>query len=121
MALPGRKILNIAFGLIVGGFALYALFPRFQNDFSCESSAPANAAQSAGLADARARKAALCPGSRRGCKFVIGEDPDGSFRVSLYFVATDFFEGCTFKDQDSEVFVYGRDGKLVRIEGAPYG
>jgi hypothetical protein len=31
-------------------------------------------------------------------------DPDGLVRVSLYFVEANFFDGCIFKAQDSEVF-----------------
>jgi hypothetical protein len=116
-----RKILNVVFGLLVASFALYALFPRFRNDFSCDSSLPTNSAQSAALADARSRRVTLCSGSQRHCKFVVSQDSDGWLRFSLYFVEANFFEGCIFKDQDSEVFVYTRAGEFVRIEGAPYG
>jgi hypothetical protein len=98
-----RKILDVVFGLLVASFAVYALFPRFRNDLSCDNSLPTNSAQSAALADARSRKAMVCSGSQRRCKFVVDRDPDGSLRISLYFVETDFFAGCTFKDQDSEV------------------
>lgn len=115
-----RKILDLLFGLFIASFALYALFPRFHNDFSCDNSVPTNSAQSAALADARSRKSMVCSGSQTRCKFVIGEDPDGSFRISLYFVATDFFAGCTFKDQDSDVFVYSRDGGFVRVTEPPF-
>ena len=116
-----RRILDVVFGLLVASIASYILFPRFRNDSSCDSSVPKNSAQSAALADARSRKAVVCPDSQRRCQFVIDEDPDGSLRISLYFVRTDFFEGCTFEHQDSEVFVYSREGEFVRIEGAPYG
>jgi hypothetical protein len=115
-----RKILDVVFGMLVASLALGALFPRFRNDFSCGNSVPTNPAQSAALADALSRKAKSCSGSQRRCKFSIDEDPDGSFRISLYFVETNFFEGCVFKDQDSDVFVYRRDGEFVRVEGSPY-
>lgn len=116
-----RKILDVLFGLFIACFALYGLFPRFHNDSSCDNSVPANSAQSAALADARLRKTRVCSGSQTRCQFVIGEEPDGSFRISLYFVETDFFAGCTFKDQDSDVFVYSRDGGFVRITEPPFG
>jgi hypothetical protein len=114
------KILNVAVGLTIVGIVLYALFPRFRNDWSCESSVPLNSAQSTGLDDARSRKANVCSDSQHHCKFSILADPDGTFRVSIYFVEMDFFEGCVSKGQDIEVFVYSRDGKFVRTEGAPY-
>jgi hypothetical protein len=116
-----RKVLDILFGLFIGSFALYALFPRFHNDFSCDNSVPTNSAQSAALADARSRKTMVCSSSQRRCKFAIDDERDGLLRISLYFVETDFFAGCTFKDQDSDVFVYTRDGRFVRIEEPPYG
>jgi hypothetical protein len=81
---------------------------------------PADSAQSAALADARARKALICPGSQKRCKFVLEEDPDGLLRIDVYLVETDFFEGCVFKHQDLDVFVYSRAGKLVRVDEAPY-
>lgn len=115
-----RKILDVVFGLLAASFAAYVLFPRFRNNFSCDNSVPTNSAQSAALADARSRKAPICSGSQRRCKFVIDEDPEGSIRVSLYFVETNFFDGCTFKGQDSDVFLYSREGKFVRIEASPY-
>ena len=115
-----RKILNVAVGLVVVGIVLYALFPRFGNDLSCDSSVPLNSAQSAGLADARLRKASICADSQHHCMFGIYADPDGTFRVSVYFVERDFFEGCVSKGQDIEVFVYSRDGEFVGTEEAPY-
>lgn len=115
-----RKILDIAFGLMVASICVYLLFPRFQNDWSCENSVPENSAQSAGLNDARARKADLCSEVQR-CMFGIYADADGTFRVSLYFVESDFFEGCVSRGQDSEVFVYSPEGEFLRIEEAPYG
>jgi hypothetical protein len=115
-----RKILNVAFGLIVVGIVLYALFPRFRNDLSCDSSVPLNSAQSMGLDDARSRKASICSDSQLHCKFGIYADPDGTFRVSVYFVEKGFFEGCVSKGQDEEVFVYSSEGKFVGKEGAPY-
>ena len=116
-----RKVLNGVFGLSLVSFAVYALFPRLRNDLSCDNPLPTNSAQSAALADARSRKAATCSGSQRRCKFEVDQGPDGSLRISLYFVETDFFDGCIFKDQDSEVFVYSRAGAFVRIDGAPFG
>jgi hypothetical protein len=115
-----RKILNVTVGLIIVGIVLYALFPRFRNDWSCDSSVPLNSAQSTGLDDARSRKANICSDSQHHCMFGIDADSDGTFRVSVYFVETDFFEGCVSKGQDEEVFVYSRDGKFVGTEGAPY-
>jgi hypothetical protein len=115
-----RKILNVAFGLMVIIIFLYALFPRFRNDWSCESSVPLNPAQSIGLDDARARRASICSDSRHHCKFAIDADPDGTFRVSVYFFETDFFEGCISRGQDIQVLVYSRDGKFVGTEEAPY-
>jgi hypothetical protein len=53
--------------------------------------------------------------------FGIYADADGTFRVSLYFVESDFFEGCVSRGQDSEVFVYSPEGEFLRIEEAPYG
>jgi hypothetical protein len=115
-----RKSLNVVVGLIVVGIVLYALFPRFRNDWSCDSSVPLNSAQSKGLDDARARKANICSDLPQHCKYGIRADPDGTFRVSIYFVERDFFEGCVSKGQDLEVFVYDREGKYVGTEGAPY-
>ena len=114
-----RKILNVAFGLIVVGVFSYALFPRFRNDWSCDSSVPLNAAQSIALDDARLRKASICSDSQHHCKFGIYADADGTFRVSVSFVETDFFEGCVSKGQDRQVLIYSRDGKFVGTE-EPY-
>ena len=115
-----RKVLNIAFVLLAASFAIYGLFPRFENDFSCDSSVPKNAAQATALADARSRKTRACSSSQRLCKFLISDEPDGFVRVSLYYVESSFFDGCVFKEQDLEVFAYSREGKFARIEGAPY-
>jgi hypothetical protein len=115
-----RKALAIAIGLFVTTFALYALFPRFRNGFSCNSSVPSNSAEAAGLEDARFRKANVCSRSKQLCQFGIYADIDGTFRVSLYFVETDFFEGCVQQEQDLEVFVYSREGTFLRTEEAPY-
>lgn len=120
-----RKILDRCFGLIVAGLAAYGLlnafFPRFHNDWSCESSKPETAAQIAGFADARSQKAASCTASQKRCQFLIHDNFDGTFRVSLNFVREDFFEGCVIESQDMEVFVYNREGRLVGIEEPPYG
>jgi len=121
----GRKILDVTFGLLVASFGSYALvhalFPRLHNEMNCDNSTPTTSAQLTGLERARSRKKALCAASQEQCQFVILDDPGGSFRVALYLVETNFFEGCIFKYQDPEVFVYSREGELVRIEGAPYG
>jgi hypothetical protein len=77
-------------------------------------------AQSAALGDARKRKAAVCRASRIRCQFDVAADDDGTIRVRLYFVATDFFEGCILKGEDHDVLVYSREGSFARIEEAPY-
>ena len=119
--MAGRKILGITFGLVLAGTSLYILFlPRFQNHWNCESSVPLNTAQAKGLEDARSRTANACSASRRRCKFGIVADPDGTFRVSLDFVDESFFEGCNLKGRHSEVFVYGREGQLLRMEEPPF-
>lgn len=115
-----RKIVKVVLGLFCASLAVYALFPRLQNDYSCDSSVPTDAGQIAALADARARKAKVCSGSQGLCKFVVNLDPDGLLRVSLYFVDDNFFDGCIFKNQDIDVFVYTRAGAFVCIDGAPY-
>jgi len=115
-----RNVVKVVLGLMCVSVAFYALFPRFRNDSSCESSVPTDPAQIAALADARSRKAKACSGSQGLCKFEVNQDPDGLLRVSLYFVEANFFDGCIFKAQDSEVFAYTRGGEFVRIEGAPY-
>src|SRR5258708_22153744 len=115
-----RKILNVAVGLTIVGIVLYALFPRFRNDWSCDSSVPLNSAQSTGLDDARSRKVNICSDSKQHCKFGIHADPDGTLRVSVYFVEMDFFEGCVSKGQDLEVYIYSSEGKFVGTEEAPF-
>jgi hypothetical protein len=115
-----RNVVKVVLGLLCASLAFYALFPRFGNDYSCDSSVPTDPAQITALADARSRKAKACSGSQGLCKFEVSQDPDGLLRVSLYFVEANFFEGCIFKEQDIEVFVYTRAGEFVRIEEAPY-
>ena len=115
-----RRVLDVVFGVLVASVALYALFPRFRNDLDCTDSVPANSAQSAALSDARARRAGICRSSQQRCKFGLDEDPDGSLRVSVYFVDTNLFEGCVFKDQDFKVFIYSRTGEFVRVDEGPY-
>jgi len=118
--MAGRKILALVLWIIVGSFSVYVLFPRFQNGWNCEDSVPSNAAESMGLEDARTRTASACSASRHRCMFGIHADIDGSFRVSLYFFETSFFEGCVSKGQYREVFVYSREGRFIRVEEAPY-
>jgi hypothetical protein len=115
-----RGVLNVVLGLILGSVALYVMFPRFHNDLSCENSVPMNSAQKAGFADARSRKEHVCSGAQTRCVFAIRDNDDGSFRVRLYFVESDFFDGCVFKEQDGEELEYSRDGIFVGIEEAPY-
>jgi hypothetical protein len=119
--MSNRKIINVAFGLMVAGICLYVLFPRFRNDWGFESSMPSNMAQSGGLTDARSRKADVCSSEQLRCKFGIHVDADGTFRVSLYFVESDFFDGCIFKGQDLDVFIYSPEGNFLRAEEAPFG
>jgi hypothetical protein len=107
-------------GVLIGWYSVATLFPRIHNDLSCEDSVPVNSAQVAALGDARVRKTAVCLASKSRCKFDITAEDDGSIRVRLYFVVTDFFEGCVRKGQDDDEFVYGPEGSFVRIEGAPY-
>ena len=120
----GRRVLDLSFGFLVAGIASYALlhtiFSRLHNDSSCEDTVPSNSAQAAGIADVRARKEKVCSAFTKRCEFSVSGDVDGTFRVSLYFYEKDFFEGCVYLGQDEDVFVYSREGKLIRIEGAPY-
>ena len=120
-----RKLPSVIFGILIASLALYILvpayFPRLRNDLSCENSVPANSAQMAALNSVRSQKAALCSNSRQLCKFDIDGNDDGSFSISLYLVESNFFEGCIYDSQDLDVFIYTREGKLVRIEKPPYG
>ena len=115
-----RNVVKVVLGLLCASLAFYALFPRFENSYSCDSSIPTDPAQAVALADARSRKARVCSGAQTLCKFELNQEPDGLLRVSVYFVEANFFEGCIYKEQDLEVFVYTRAGEFVRIEGAPY-
>jgi len=115
-----RKILNILFGLMMVGLALYALFPRFQNNFDCENSIPQNSAESAALADARSRKSGVCSASPQHCKFEVDSNSDGMIEIDLYFVEKSFFEGCIVKDRDLEAYFYNREGVFVRLGDPPF-
>src|ERR1041385_1310343 len=107
-----RKILPVVFGMLLGSVALYVLLlPRLRNEISCHSSVPFNAAQTTALADARARKAAVCAASAHQCIFNIYELPDGHFRIGLYFADTTLFEGCVVERSDREELLYDAEGE----------
>lgn len=117
----GRKILAAFFVLFAATLGVNLLFPRLQNDWSCESSVPSNTAQSAALNDARLRKADVCFSSQRICKFGIYKNADSTLEISLYFAEEDFFAGCVSKGQDLDVLVYSREGSYLRTQEAPFG
>jgi hypothetical protein len=114
-----RMMPNVVVGLSMAALFVYVLFPRFQNNWSCKSSVPETSGQIAGLEDARARKAHRCTGVRR-CKFGVHANPEGTFRVSLHFVESDFFEGCVAKGHDAEELIYSPGGEFLRVEEAPF-
>ena len=116
-----RKILSVVLGLVLAAICLSIMFPRFGNDFSCDSDVPSSTAQQIALDDARARTAPVCKASNKRCQCAVSTDLDGTLKVSLYFVQHDFFEGCVWHGQHSEVLVYRQDGLFVGTEEAPYG
>jgi hypothetical protein len=115
-----RKIVAVAMGLGIAYIAVMLLIPRLHNNAECKNARPANAAQSAALEDARTRAAAHCASSKYPCHFMIDDRSVGTIRIDYDFVEKTLFDGCFNRDNGSKTFVYGRDGKFILAEEAPY-
>jgi hypothetical protein len=123
-----RTIVQIVFWPLATFWAISMIFPRIHNDETCESDVPNSSAESLAMVDTRQRMHAACSRPATLCRLRIDDaradrpfGKDGLIRISAQFVRKDFFDGCLFEHQHHEIFVYGRDGRFVTIEAAPYG
>lgn len=113
-----RKIVAVVLGLAIAAFAIYLFFPRLQNDFSCEDTQPASAAQGLADRDARARSAAACAAASGQCQFRILTEPDGSILIRRDVVKEDFSKGCISLGHAhvSLKYFYTAEGQFIREE-----
>ncbi len=64
----------------------------------------------------------MCSKPRTRCKFAIHGNNffEAGITISPIVVETDFFEGCIYKDDSLDEFIYDLGGRFLRTQGAPY-
>jgi hypothetical protein len=117
-----RKVLETwGIGILIAGGIGYVVIPtvydRVSNASSCDSTAPANATQSAALQDLKSRKSAECEGPGQSCQYLITEQADGSLRIKFYPIFGATGSECLAIDCCYEEHIYTAQGQYVRCDG----
>jgi len=114
-----RDYVKVLLGVCLTVLSVKILFPRVDNNFSCDDSVPANAVEKAALDEVRSMMSGTCASAHR-CKFVIADEEPQSFSINSMIVHSDFFEGCVYDSANAPVYVYNREGKVIRIDHSNY-
>jgi hypothetical protein len=117
-----RKILETwGLGVLIAGGVGYVVFVTFHEEISnassCDSTAPANAAQSAALQDLKSRTAVECEGPGQSCQYLISEQVDGSIIIKFYPIGGATGSECMAIDCCYEEHIYTVQGQYVRCDG----
>jgi hypothetical protein len=113
-----RKILErVALGLLIACGLAWVAYPMIQEQLSCTTSFPTNAAQRLALKALKSRKAAECEGPGKGCLYLIGQDDDGSIQISFNNIHGAEGSACSAMDFDWELYFFDARGVYARCVG----